>query len=201
MSIGGNLNIFTGFQNKIDNRFFVKDTSCSKYICSFVASRIYKLFGFDLNENASLSPSFIQHVNNLSAFDESNYENVELWTKFFNDYGTHVVNSAIVGGRIHINVRSPSNISVESFKDKLFQTVEFAENVDSLISAEKIDPKGLLPSGVTYSLEFHGGSLSYHTTNLAGPKNTYNVEGAIAYKQSFCSVMICCDNMFLDYRM
>ncbi|CAL8147724.1 unnamed protein product [Orchesella dallaii] len=147
----------------------------SKYTCSFVASRFYKLFDFELNENASLSPSFIQRVNNLSAFDESNYENVELWTKFFNDYGTHVVKSALVGGRIDIHVSSPSSISVESFKDKLFQTVDFAENVNSLITDEKIDPKRLLPTGVTYSLEFHGGNPSYHTTNLAG----LNLEDAI----------------------
>ncbi|CAL8147709.1 unnamed protein product [Orchesella dallaii] len=173
-----NLSMFSWLDNKIRNGFFVKDTSCSEYICSFVASRFYQLFKLDLNKNASLSQSFIQRVNNLSAFDESNYENVELWTNFFNDYGTHVVTSAGVGGRIDINVRSPSTISVASFNtlnDKLFQTVEFTDNVNSLISNEKIDPEKLLPSGITYSLEFHGGSPSYHTSNLAG----LNLEDAI----------------------
>ncbi|CAL8147697.1 unnamed protein product [Orchesella dallaii] len=174
-SIAENPHIFTGFQNKIKSGFFIKDTSCSNNVCAFVATRFYQLFKFNLNANASLSQSFIQRVNSLSAFNEASYENVELWTNFFNDYGTHVVKSALVGGRIDIYVRSPSSISVKSFKDKLFQTVEFAENVNSLITGEKIDPKRLLPSGVTYSLVFHGGSPSYHTSNLTG----LNLEDAI----------------------
>ncbi|CAL8147727.1 unnamed protein product [Orchesella dallaii] len=175
ISIAGNFEIYTGLQNKVKEGFFIKDTQCSNNICTFVASRLYKLFQFDLEERASLSPSFIQRVNNLGAFNEASYESIDKWTKFFNDYGTHVVKSALVGGRIDINVRSPSSISVESFKDKLFQTVEFAENINSLITGEKIDPKGLLPSRVTYSLVFHGGSPSYHTSNLTG----LNLEEAV----------------------
>ncbi|CAL8147694.1 unnamed protein product [Orchesella dallaii] len=181
MNTAGNLDVFTGFRNKIKNGFFIKDASCSNNFCSFIATRSYQLFKINLNERASLNPGFIQRVNSLSAFNEGSYQSVELWTKFFNDYGTHVVKSATVGGRIDINVRSPSSIFVESFKDKLFQTVEFAENVNSLITGEKIDPKRLLPSGVTYSLTFHGGSPSYHTSNLTG----MNLEDAIKNMKSW----------------
>ncbi|CAL8122662.1 unnamed protein product [Orchesella dallaii] len=167
ISVVGNTDIFTGFDGKIRDGYFVKDKSCSNSICSFVASRYFKLFQFDLNIlTAQLSPDFIKRVGNLTAFDESNYESIDLWNSFFNDYGTHMVKSAFGGGRIDIHVRCPSTTSVESLKNRLFSTVEFAEDLNTLITGDKIDPQSILPAEVTYSLVFHGGSPTYHTSNL-----------------------------------
>ncbi|ODM96910.1 Reticulocyte-binding protein 2 a, partial [Orchesella cincta] len=162
-----NTDAFTVLNSQTKEGFFIKNAQCSNNVCTFVASRFFKLFQLDLEERATLNPDFIRRVRNLSPLNESNYESIQLWNDFFNDYSTHVVKSAWGGGRIdiHVTVR-PSTISVQSFQDKLFKAVEFAEDLNSLISGEKIDPKRLLPTGVNYSLAFHGGNPSYHTTDL-----------------------------------
>ncbi|ODM95783.1 Reticulocyte-binding protein 2 a, partial [Orchesella cincta] len=167
METVGSTELFTGLQRKIKEGFFVRDSSCSNNVCSFVASRYYKLFQFDLNTSAQLHPDFIKRVNNLTAFDESAYESINSWNAFFNDYGTHVVKSALGGGRIDIHVSHPTSISVDSLKNMLFKTVEFTEDPKLLITGDKIDPARVLPSGATYSLIFHGGSPTYHSSNLA----------------------------------
>ncbi|CAL8147682.1 unnamed protein product [Orchesella dallaii] len=165
VSILNNTQIFYGLHNNIQEGFFIKESSCSETVCNFVASKFYKMFQFDFKENAVLTPDFGRRVRSLAPFNAKNYNNVELWNNFFNDYGTHVVKSAWGGGRIDIHVRSPPQISVESLKTKLFQNLEYADDLTTLIS-NKIDPKRILPLGVTISLVFHGGTPSFHTSDL-----------------------------------
>lgn len=94
----------------------------------FSALLEHQMFQMRLGKDVKkFSPELISTLEGLRPFNQSEWDNVENWTRFFNLYGTHVIVAASGGGSITIKLAIEQN-----YEATLSKTQQYAILTDSM---------------------------------------------------------------------
>ncbi|ODN01554.1 GTP-binding protein A [Orchesella cincta] len=148
---------------------------------SLTATLDYHTFQMTLNENVQLSEVFVNDLGRLQSLNLSNAENVQVWNKFFNKYGTHVVTHAFGGGSIVVRARvDPDSVESQTWTNSYKFSIlsETMGNISQQLANELIgkDASYEPPQGIMYDFTQKGGNHKHYWSNFSELDEVKNVD-------------------------
>jgi hypothetical protein len=144
---------------------------------AFTFVREYRLFSLRMESSAELHPDFITRLKEICTYSVDDFFGVKQWEEFFSTHGTHVIQSANVGGRIVLTILENHLKHFFKCEDLCKKEKAIEEVLCKYLDSESEKVEFDIP--FISAIKLYGGDTKFEHIDLARCKDTREMKEVI----------------------